>query len=54
MANNFALGALDGPLMAKRDTVGDRRRKEEAKLIEQFGDECRTAINTDDTRISEH
>jgi len=54
VANNFALGALDGSLMAKRDTVGDLRRKEKTKLFEQFGDESRTTINTDDARISEH
>jgi hypothetical protein len=54
VANNFALRALDGPLMAERDTIGDRRREEEAKLFEQFGDESRAAINTYDARISEH
>jgi hypothetical protein len=54
MANNFALGALDGPLMAERDTIGNSRRKEEAELLEQFGDEGGAAINTDDARIREH
>jgi hypothetical protein len=54
VANNFALRALDGSLMAIRDTVGDCRRNEEAKMFEQFGDEGRTAINTDDARICKH
>jgi hypothetical protein len=35
MANNFALGTLYGPLMAKCDTVGDLRREEEAKLFNE-------------------